>query len=153
MWVSSVWQNQAIQLHTLRLRPHACLFLIKNTIYDHHFVKSIRKVVQRNIKRLYIVMLPRFVHFTADIFPGCKVEQGMTCFQIVPILPPLRDLFTVKKGVKPGMMTPKNKDTGAWNALSPCLDTMRGKLNHSQGTGPDSGIRGLLSQLVNGWLT
>lgn len=97
------------------------------------------------LEKQYIVASPRFVHFTADIFPSCKVEQGMTCFQIVPILPPLRDPFTVKKGVKPGAMTPKNKDTGAWNAPSPCLDTMRGKLNHSQGTVLDSGIRGLLS--------
>lgn len=50
-----------------------------------------------------------------------------------------------QKGGNDGMMTPKNKDTGVWNMLSPCLDTIQGKLNHSQGTGPDSGIRGLLS--------
>lgn len=65
-------------------------------------MKSIRKVVQRNIQRLYIVMWPRFVHFTADIFPGCKVEQGMTCFQIVPILPPPEGSLHCQKGGETG---------------------------------------------------
>jgi len=121
---------------------------LKNTV---HCPESVRIVKHRNIQWIYLVTSLCLLY--SRYFLWLQGWAGMTCFQIVPILPPLRLLFTVKKGVKPGMITQKNKDTGVWNMSSPCLDTIRGELNHSQGTGPDSGIRRLLSHWsMAGWL-